>query len=101
MKRKSRKQIKVPNHPNANNRDWVLYSIYLASKALGKAVPKGCPVHHFNRDIFNDTPSNLVLCEDNKYHGLLHRRTNKLYGRDGIIDFKTGIITPSVKMCDT
>lgn len=80
----SRKAIRVIGHPNANKRGWVNLSVYLASKALGKPILKGVKVHHLNRDEFDDSPWNLVVCENAEYHGLLHRRTNKLFGKKKI-----------------
>ena len=39
-----------------------------AIKALGKPLPEYAIVHHFNNE--------LVLCEDQKYHMLLHMRAD-------------------------
>lgn len=49
--------------------------VYLAELALGKPLPKGAVVHHMNEDkTDNFTPFNLVVCPDQSYHALLHKR---------------------------
>ena len=47
----------------------------IAERALGKRLPEGAHVHHFDGDHSNDTPTNLVVCPDAAYHFLLHHRT--------------------------
>lgn len=47
----------------------------IAARALGKPLPPGAQVHHVDEDPFNNTPSNLVICQDLGYHRLLHVRT--------------------------
>lgn len=48
--------------------------IALAEKALGKALPAGAQVHHVDEDPSNNTPTNLVICPNQRYHKLLHAR---------------------------
>lgn len=53
--------------------------IFLAEKALGKPLPKGAIVHHMNENpADNYTPFNLIVCPDQSYHLLLHRRAKEL-----------------------
>ena len=53
--------------------------VWLAEKALGKRLPKGAVVHHVNENPSdNDTPFNLIICQDQAYHLLLHRRAKSL-----------------------
>lgn len=49
--------------------------VLVAEAALGKPLPKGAQVHHVDDDRANNAPNNLVVCPDQKYHRLLHRRT--------------------------
>ena len=43
----------------------------IAEKALGKTLPEGCVIHHH-------TDTQLVICENHKYHMLLHQRMRAL-----------------------
>lgn len=49
-----------------------------AEKALGKPIPKRADVHHANGKKYDSRNSNLVICQDRKYHLLLHTRLNAL-----------------------
>ncbi len=48
--------------------------VAIAEAALGKPLPIGAQVHHVDGDKWNNTPSNLVICQDRAYHFLLHVR---------------------------
>jgi hypothetical protein len=57
--------------------------ILLAERALGKPLPPKAVVHHMNGDkADNYTPFNLVICPDQAYHLLLHRRMKELARRE-------------------
>ncbi len=49
--------------------------IEIAERALGKSLPLGAQVHHVDGNPGNNVSNNLVICQDAKYHRLLHRRT--------------------------
>ena len=46
----------------------------IAEKALGKPLPPGVQIHHWDEDKQNNDPSNLVVCPNDAYHKLLHLR---------------------------
>lgn len=48
--------------------------VIVAEKALGKPLPVGSKVHHVDSDGHNNANRNLVICQDEAYHKLLHRR---------------------------
>lgn len=51
-----------------------LEHILVAERVLGRALPPGSRVHHVNHDRADNRTSNLVICPDEAYHQLLHRR---------------------------
>lgn len=53
--------------------------VYLAEKALGKELPPKAVIHHMNENkTDNHTPFNLIICPDQAYHFLLHKRAKLL-----------------------
>lgn len=48
--------------------------VIVAESVLGRPLPKGAVVHHADENKRNNDPSNLVICESQAYHLLLHRR---------------------------
>lgn len=52
--------------------------ILMAEKAIGKSLPYGAMVHHVNENPKDNRPTNLVICPNQSYHKLLHRRTDAM-----------------------
>lgn len=52
--------------------------ILKAEKALGKELPEKAQVHHINHNPLNNKNSNLVICQDQSYHFLLHVRERRI-----------------------
>lgn len=73
----------MPDHPLANANGRVAEHLVIVSKALGYPLPKKHPVHHFNEIKSDNANANLVICENQKYHELLHARQRvKHWGGD-------------------
>jgi hypothetical protein len=56
----------VRGYPN----DYVV----IAERALGHELPPKAVIHHVDEDRTNSKNDNLVICESQGYHMLLHRR---------------------------
>jgi hypothetical protein len=63
-----------------------LEHIEVVERALGKRLPKGAQVHHWNENRTDNRNSNLVICPNRAYHILLHYRT-KAYDACGHADW--------------
>ena len=48
--------------------------IVVAERAVGRRLPKDAQVHHLDGDTHNNAPRNLVICENDAFHKLLHTR---------------------------
>ena len=59
-------KIYLPDHPR-NHSGYVYEHTLIAERALGKYLPDGAVVHHH-------TPKQLVICQDQGYHRLMHTR---------------------------
>lgn len=73
-----------PMAQNSTGRSGIREHILIAEKALGKPLPPLAVVHHFNPKKSNGT---LVICQNQSYHFLLHKRTRALKG-SGHVDWE-------------
>lgn len=56
----------------------VYQHVYIVEQVLGRSLPKGAEVHHFDENRSNNSNNNLVVCQDKAYHKLLHSRQNAM-----------------------
>ena len=68
----------APDHPRADGYGYVPAHIAVVEKALGKRLPESAVVHHVNEDKADNRRTNLVACQDQNYHLLLHVRLRAL-----------------------
>jgi hypothetical protein len=66
--------VSSPLHPRVNNRNYVPEHIIVAERVFGKLLPPKAVIHHINERKDDNHPGNLVICENNAYHHVLHRR---------------------------
>lgn len=64
----------VIGHPRANSHNCVLEHRLMAEASMGMYLPKGAVVHHVDGNGLNNKGINLVVCESESYHKILHRR---------------------------
>jgi len=67
--------VYLPQHPYAASSGYVQHSRLVVEAILGTYLPENSIVHHQDKNTFNDSPNNLVVCEDRAYHLFIHART--------------------------
>ena len=67
-------QVRYKNHPRIQSGGYTLEHILVVEKAIGRHLPEKHPVHHVDHNKGNNVNTNLVVCEDESYHNLLHIR---------------------------
>lgn len=66
--------VKDIHHPRADSNGYVYQHIIVAEGALGRPLKAPNCIHHVNENKSDNRPRNLVICEDQAYHSLLHVR---------------------------
>lgn len=68
--------------PQTGRLRFVVEHRWIAERALGRPLDSRHPVHHVDGVKTNNAPSNLVICESDGYHQLLHERAGMRYFGD-------------------
>lgn len=71
-------EVYAPEHLRANRGGRVQEHILVAEKALGKPLPLTAVVHHVDGSGVHNSNGNLVVCDSQGYHLLLHQRQRAL-----------------------
>lgn len=74
IQKKGRHLTYMPEHARANSIGYVPCSFLIIEKAINKIVPITAVIHHHDSNKGNDENTNLVVCENDGYHKLLHQR---------------------------
>ena len=69
---------RVAGHPRTQKHGYVRDHILIAESVLGKPLPRGATVHHVNGIKDDNRKCNLVICQNESYHQMLHRRIRAL-----------------------
>lgn len=64
----------MTGHPRADRNGYVREHLLVAEKAVGRPIKHSERVHHVDGSRDNNEPSNLVVCQNEAYHALLHAR---------------------------
>ena len=60
--------------------NYVRDHIFKIENILGRTLPYHAVIHHIDGDTLNNKNCNLIVCENQAYHNLLHKRQRALVG---------------------
>ena len=72
------KEIKKPEHNRSHTNGYVYAHIIIVEEVLGKSLIIPHCVHHINGKKSDNSHSNLIICEDDAYHKILHKRQRSI-----------------------
>ena len=74
------RQTEVKNRP-------VTEHVLVAERVLGRRLPKGAVVHHWDYNGHNNNPDNLLICPSQSYHMMIHLR-QRSFEESGNADYR-------------
>lgn len=69
---------------------YILEHVKIAESVLGKKLPDGAVVHHVNGVRSDNKHCNLVICQDQAFHMLIHQRARALAATGNASSVKCG-----------
>jgi hypothetical protein len=75
---KGYRAIKMPSHPRADSKGYVLEHILIFEKAAGISVPEGCCVHHINGNKSDNRIENLCMMTHSSHTAMHNKKRRKL-----------------------
>ena len=63
-----------PDHPYRNKDKNVAEHRLVVEKTIGRYLKPTESVHHWDENVGNNETANLLVCENNSYHMLIHQR---------------------------
>jgi hypothetical protein len=72
--RKGYIRIYLPEHPKSNSNGHVGEHVLVCERVFGRYLPASAITHHIDENKSNNITSNFVICENEGYHQLLHKR---------------------------
>lgn len=75
--RKGYQLIRVPDHPNRDNQNYVPEHRLVVEKVIGRYLTSDEIVHHINEVMTDNRPENLYIFDKRWQHAVYHRQVKR------------------------